>query len=272
MNQGWEQRVNYDGIRLRRIGLPLDPTDDDEIVRLFEEAITPRTRLIHVTYLIHVTGQILPARKLCALARRRGISVLVDAAHAFAQIDFQIRDLDCDYLGASLHKWLGGPLGTGLLYVKKDKIRGLRPLFADTHYPADNIRRLEHFGNRPDSAHAGLREAIRWHDAIGTKVKEARLAYLHRSWMEFLRARPEFEIYTPRAVGRYGAIGLFALKNVPAPALSEYLMSEHQIFTGVQTLTTLSGVRVTPGLPTSVKEVQRLILALDAACRHFGGT
>src|SRR2546430_8371557 len=172
--------------------------------------------------MIHVTGQILPAKNLCALARRHGIPVLVDAAHSFAQIDFSIRDLECDYLGASLHKWLGAPLGTGFLYVRKEMIRTLRPLFGDTHSPADDIRRLEHFGNRPDSVHAGLREAIRCHEALGTPVKQARLAHLHRSWAGPVRALPHFQVFTPRAQGRYGAIGLLALEGVAAQALSEY--------------------------------------------------
>jgi len=259
MDQAWEQRARNEGIRLRRVTLPLDPGDDGEILRLFEAEITARTRLIHVTHMIHLTGQILPAEKLCALGRQRGIAVLVDAAHSFAQIDFSIRALDCDYLGASLHKWLGAPLGTGLLYVRADRISSLRPLFGDTHYPVDNIRRLERFGNRPDSAHAGIREAVRWHLALGTAVKQARLAHLHRTWAETLRSWPRFRVLTPQAAGRYGAIGLLSLDGAPAEALVDYLLEEHKIFTVAMKLRSETAVRVTPGLPTSRAHIDRLL-------------
>jgi selenocysteine lyase/cysteine desulfurase len=269
MDQVLEQRSRNEGIRLRRVALPLDPLDDDEIVRQFEAEITPRTRLICVTHLIHLTGQVLPVEKLCALARRHGIPVFVDAAHSFAQIDFSVGGMGCDYLCASLHKWLGAPLGTGLLYVKKDKIAGVRPLYGDTQNPVDNIRRLEHFGNRPDSANAGLREAIRWHWALGTAVKRARLAYLHRSWAEPLRTFPRFRVLTPRTAGRYGAIGLLTLEGVPVESLSEYLMKDHRIFTAVQKHPAVSGVRVTPGLPTSQEHISRLLAALQAAADYF---
>jgi selenocysteine lyase/cysteine desulfurase len=265
MDQAWDQRATTDRIRVRRVSLPLDPDDDEQILRLFEAEITSRTRLIMATHVIHLTGQVLPVEKLCALARRHGVSILVDAAHSFAQLDFSIGQLDCDYLGASLHKWLGAPLGTGVLYVRKDRIAGLRPLFGDTHYPADNIRRLEHFGNRPDSAHAGLREAIRWHNALGPVVKQARLAHLHRSWAEPLRKLSGFRVLTPRGAGRYGAIGLFTLDGMPAEALCDYLMKEHRIFTVVHRLPQVSGVRVTPGLPTSQEDIQRLLEGLQAA-------
>jgi selenocysteine lyase/cysteine desulfurase len=269
MEQAWEQRARHGGIRLRKVVVPLDPVDDGQILRLFEAEMTPRTRLVHLTHLIHFTGQILPVQALCALARRRGIPVLVDAAHSFAQIDFSIRDLGCDYLGASLHKWLGAPLGTGMLWVRKDRIAGLRPLFGDTHYPGDDIRRLERFGNRPDSAHAGIREAIRWHEAIGVGVKQARLAHLQRSWAEPLRARERFRVLTPRAAGRHGAIGLLNLAGVAPEALFDYLLREQHIFTVVQKNAAVGGVRVTPGLPTSQEHIDRLNEALQAAAAHF---
>jgi selenocysteine lyase/cysteine desulfurase len=269
MEQAWEQRARHEGIRLRKVAVPLDPVDDGQILRLFEAAITPRTRLLHLTHLIHFTGQILPVRELCALARRRGLPVLVDAAHSFAQIDFSMRDLGCDYLGASLHKWLGAPLGTGLLFVRKDRIADVRPLFGDTHFPDDNIRKLERFGNRPDSLLAGLREAICWHQALGTPVKQARLAHLQRSWAEPLRAMPRFRVFTPRASGRHGAIGLFTLEGVSPETLFEYLLIEHRLFTVVQKNAAVGGVRITPGLPTSQADIARLLEALAAATRHF---
>ena len=268
-DEALDQRAKNESIRVRRVALPFEPRDDEEIVRLFEAEITPRTRLIQVTHLIHFTGQVLPVEKLCALARARGIPVLVDAAHSFAQIDFSVGKLGCDYLAASLHKWLGGPLGTGLLYVRKDRISGLRPLFGDTRHASDDIRRLERFGNRPDSLNAGLREAIRWHRAIGCAAKQARLCYLQRCWTDPLRQLPRFRVFTPAAAGRYGALGLCTLEGVSAGSLCDYLMREHRIFTAVQSLPSFNGVRVTPGLPTSHEHMLRLVDALLAAADHF---
>ena len=265
MNQAWEQRQNFDGIVLCKVSVPLHPESDEQIVERFAAAISPRTRLLHVTHLIHLTGQILPVGKLCALGRQHGIPVVVDAAHSFAHVEFSIRELDCDYLGASLHKWLGAPLGTGMLFVRRDRIASLRPLYGDTHYPPENIRRLERFGNRPDSAQAGLREAIRWHHAISTRLKFARLSYLHESWTRPLRADSRYKVLTPRAPERHGAIGLLALSGVPAVRLCEYLLSKHGLLTAVHKLPLESGVRITPGLPTSLAHIYRLNDALRAA-------
>lgn len=265
MNQAWEQREKLDGIRLRKVAIPLEPDSDEQIVAQFAAAISPRTRLLHVTHMIHLTGQILPVGKLCAMGRSQGIPVVVDAAHSFAQVEFSIRDLGCDYLGASLHKWLGAPLGTGMLFVRRDRIASLRPFYGDTHFPSDNIRRLERFGNRPDSAHAGLREAIRWHSAVSTRLKFARLCYLQESWSRPLRADSRYTVLTPLAPHRHGAIGLLALSGVPAERLHEYLWSKHSLLTAVHKLPLGSGVRITPGLPTSLAHISRLNEALRAA-------
>jgi len=269
-DQAWDQRARQDGIRVRRVAVPLDPASDEEIIRLFEAEITDRTRVIEVPHLVHFTGQVLPVEKLGELARRRGLPILVDAAHSFAQLDFSIRELNCDYLAASLHKWLGAPLGTGLLYVRADRIAGVRPFFGDTHFAEENIRKLERFGNRPDSAFAGIRTAIQWHHAIGgTAVKQARLAELQRSWTEPLRRHPRYRLLTPGAAGRHGAIGTFTLEGVPPEDVFNYLREQFGIFTVVQKSALYSGVRVTPGLPTSREHIVRLVEALTEAAAHF---
>jgi selenocysteine lyase/cysteine desulfurase len=262
VNQALDQRARYDGIRVVRVPVPLDPRDDEEVVALFRAALTPRTRLFVVTHMIHLTGQLLPAGKLCALAREAGVPVLVDAAHSFGQTALSASALGCDYLTASLHKWLGAPLGTGLLFVRKDRIAGLRPLFGDTHYPDGDIRRLERFGNRPDSAYAGLREAIRWHEALGVLHKRARLVHLQELWTRPLRERPGFRVLTPAASERHGALGAFAVEGASAQALSDRLLREHGLFTAVVQVPGTSAVRVTPGLPTSAADLERLLAAL----------
>lgn len=269
MDQAWEQRTRVDGIRVRQVSIPLAPRDDDEIVALFAAAITPRTRLLHVTHVVHFTGRVLPVKKLCALGQERGIPVMVDAAHSFAQLEFSIRELGCDYLGASLHKWLGAPLGTGLLYVRKDRIATVRPLFADTRTPEDGIRKFERYGNRSDSIFAGLREAIRWHQALGTAVKGARLAHLQRSWTNVVRTWPRFRVLTPAEPERHGAIGSLTMGGVAASALFDYLLAEHGLFATVQRPRFGEVLRVTPGLGTSRAHLERLLVALQAAERHL---
>ena len=167
MLQAFEQQSRRFGIRIRTISLPLHPKQSAEVVQAFEEAITLKTRVMLVTHIINLTGQILPAREICDMAHEHGVEVIVDAAHSFAHIDFKIPDLQCDYLGASLHKWLCAPLGTGILYIKKEKIKDVWPLFGDTTYPPDDIRKFEHIGTHPVSSEITIPDAIRFHNSIG---------------------------------------------------------------------------------------------------------
>jgi selenocysteine lyase/cysteine desulfurase len=218
--------------------------------------------VLFVTHLINFTGQILPAAKLCVLGRQHGLQVIVDAAHSFAQLDFSLASLDCDYLAASLHKWLAAPLGLGMLYVRRNRIASLEPLFADIRLPRSDIRKLEHFGNRPDSAHIGLREAIRWQEAIGAPAKSARLHFLQRRWTDVARTLPRARMLTPSDPTRHGAIGAFSIEEMEPRLIADRLMREHGIFVNALDHPFLRGVRVTPGMPTTAEHIDRLILAL----------
>lgn len=261
VEQALGQQALREGVVIRRAAVS-PAISDAEIVARFEALLSPRTRLMVVTHLIHFTGQILPARPLCALARQRGIPVLVDAAHSFAQLPEASAVLECDYLVASLHKWLGAPLGSGLLYVRRDRIADLRPFYADTTADVHDIRKLERLGNRPDSIHAGLRVAVRWHEALGTGVKRSRLAHLQSLWTTEFRSLPGVTVHTPAEPGRYGAIGLFTVEGWTAAHLQKHLMEEHGLFTAVQSPPSGPGVRVVPGLPTSEREINALIDAI----------
>jgi selenocysteine lyase/cysteine desulfurase len=250
--------------------IPLNPSSDDEVVAAYAAAMTPRTKLVLVTHIINITGQIMPVRKICDLAHARGAEVVLDSAHAFGQVVFRIPDLDCDYMGSSLHKWMCSPLGLGLLYVKKSKIAKVWPLIADTGLPVDDIRKLSQHGTRPESAHVGLVEAIRLHQEIGPANKEARLRFLQQRWRIALQDLPGVVVNSPRDPARYAGVGNVGLRGVDPGALADYLLANHAIFTVGINHTAFQGIRVTPGLPTPVDHVDRFIGAMQAARSHFG--
>jgi selenocysteine lyase/cysteine desulfurase len=249
------------------IDLPLNPNSDQEIVDAYAKAITPRTRLIHVTHLINLTGQILPVKKIADMAHARGIEVVSDSAHAFAQLDFKIPDLGCDYLGASLHKWLGTPVGLGLLYVKKDKISKVWPLMGDTTFPDHDIRKLEHIGTHPCSSDLTIAQAIRFHEAIGTKRKEARLRYLTRYWMERVGQLPKVRLYTPSDPQRYCGLGNVGIEGMPPATLAQILFDQYRIFTVAIDSGPIQGVRITPHLYTRLSDLDALVKAMG----HIAG-
>ena len=170
------------GVVNKLVSVPNHPKDDEEIVDLYAAAITDKTRLLMVCHMINITGQVLPIRKICDMAHERGVEVMVDGAHAYSHIDFQMKDLDCDYYGTSLHKWLSAPLGSGMLYVKKNKIENVWPLLAAGQMEHDDIRRLNHTGTDPVHVDLGIVNAIEYQNVIGLKRKEARLKYLQQYW------------------------------------------------------------------------------------------
>jgi selenocysteine lyase/cysteine desulfurase len=265
-----EQKSKRYGAVLKQIAIPLHPASDEEIVARFAAALTPRTRLLIVTHMINITGHVLPVRKICDLAHAHGAEVIVDAAHSFAHVDFKVPDLGCDYLGTSLHKWMCCPLGMGMLYVRREKIAKVWPLMADTRRPVDNIRKLEHLGTRPESAHLGLIEAAKFHEAIGSARKIARLRHLHRTWADVARATPGVSVLTPTEPARHGGVGNIAVAGVAPRALAEYWLKEHNLFTVGIEHPVVKGVRVTPGLPTPRAHIDLFVTALKAAAKKFG--
>ena len=180
MLEQFRQQSRRRALKCVEIDLPLHPASDDEIVETYARAITPRTRLLLVSHMVNITGQILPVRKIADMAHARGVEVIVDAAHSFAHVVFTIPELGGDYLGASLHKWLSTPLGAGLLHVRKEKIRGVWPLFGDTGMPPDDIRKFEHIGTHPSWTVLAIADAIRFHRMVGGERKEARLRFLQQ--------------------------------------------------------------------------------------------
>lgn len=252
------------GIVNRVVSLPNDPKSDDEIVALYANAITPRTRLLMVCHMVNITGQILPVRKITEMAHSRGVAVMVDGAHAFAHLDFRIPDLGVDYYGASLHKWLGTPLGAGILYVRRDRIAPLWPIYGDSGVADDDIRKLNHTGTHPVHTDLAINQAIDFHEAIGIARKEARLRHLQNYWVSKVRGMRNIVLNTPADPTRSCAIANVGVAGIAPGDLMKILMEKYRIWTVAIDGAGVRGVRVTPHLFTSTTELDAFVKALGA--------
>jgi len=251
----WQQRERREGIRLVQVSLPTPAEDPAEVVRRFEAALTPRTRVIHMCHMINLTGQILPVKEVVRMARARGIPVVVDGAHAFAHFDFTHADLECDYYATSLHKWLYAPIGTGMLYVRRDKVRGLWPLQAAAESMDDNIRKFEEIGTHPAANHLAIAEAVRFNEAIGLKRKEARMVYLRDRWAVPLSKVERVRLHTSLKPGMAVGLANVQVEGVDPGALAEYLLAKHRIIVTPIKHAEFEGIRVTPNVYTTLEEV-----------------
>lgn len=248
--------------KIVRVALPFHSHSDDQIVSLYERAITPRTRVIILTHLLHRTGQILPVAKIAAMAKARDIDVIVDAAHSFAHLDYKLPDFGCDFVVAHLHKWMGAPLGVGLMYVRKHRIAELQPLFGDVLCAGDNIMKLAHFGTTSPGPILAIEDAIAFHNRIGSRNKEARLRYLKDYWVNRVRSFRRIEMLVPEASERSCAIAAFRVEEMDGQDVVDYLLREHGIFTCAPVLNGERIVRVTPHLHNGPEQLDKLVAAL----------
>jgi selenocysteine lyase/cysteine desulfurase len=252
----WDQRARREGIVVKPISFKVPPPSDDYIVERFREAITPRTRVIELTHITNLTGQILPIRRIVQLGREHNIEVLVDGAHAFAHFPFTRDDLDADYYGTSLHKWLFAPVGTGFLYVRRDKIRKLWPLMAASKEQDANIRKYEEIGTHPAANHNAISLAVAFNKGIGLERKAARLRYLRDRWAKRLVAEgSRFNILTPLDDRQSCAICLVNIEGVDTPKLQQWLWGRHRVMTVAIVHPEFHGLRVTPSVYTRPEEV-----------------
>ena len=258
------------GIVNKVISLPNHPVSDEQIVALYRQAITPRTRLLMVCHMVNITGQILPIRKIADMAHERGVDVLVDGAHAVAHIDFDIKDLHADYYGSSLHKWLGCPLGAGILYVKREKIRNIWPLFGEMGYPDDDIRKLNHTGTHPVHTDLAIANAIAFHQQIGIKRKEARLRYLQEYWSSRVRHIPNVVLNTPADSQRACGIANVGISHLKPADLAKQLLEKFKIWTVAIDYANVQGVRVTPHVYTSTTELDQFVAAISQLAQQKG--
>jgi len=252
------------GVVNKVISVPANPQSDEEVVEAYAKAITPKTKLLMVCHMINITGHILPVRKICDMAHSKGVEVMVDGAHALAHIQFSIPDLNCDYYGSSLHKWLSVPIGAGLLYVKKEHISKIWPIFAEEGKKQDDVLRLNHTGTHPPATDITIADAIDWYTRLGAEKKEERLRYLQQYWTAKVRHLPHLVMNSPEQPSRTCAIANVGVKGMKPAMLAETLLKKYRIYTvaidneaaGVQ------GCRITPNVYTTAAELDELVRAL----------
>ena len=262
MQEQFKQQAQRYGLKLKWVKLPLHPKSDEEIVAQYEAAITPNTRILLVSHIINISGQVLPVRKIADMAHSHGVEVLCDGAHSFGHLNFNIPDLGVDYFGTSMHKWLCCPLGTGLLYIKKDKIPSIWPLFGDVGRDPADIRKLEHIGTQPSSTHLAIVDALNFQHLIGSANKEARLRYLRNYWIDRVKDLPHIEINSPFETERSCGIGNVAVKGMPSSELAKNLWEGFQIYTVAINRESVKGIRVTPHLYTTLDDLKSFVEAL----------
>ena len=262
MQDMFEQIEKRHNVTLRKVSVPNHPKNDEELIELYESQITKKTKLIMVSHMINITGHILPVKKICKMAHKHGVKVLVDGAHCIGHFDFKIEDLDCDYYGSSLHKWLATPLGAGLLYVKSEHIPKIWPLLADHEKDPTKIKRLSHTGTHPVHTDLAILDAIEYLNWIGIKKKENRLRYLKTYWQQALKDVPNIVINTSFDSHRSCGIGNVGIKSINPEILAKRLYDEFQIFTVAIDYANVKGCRITPNVFTSTKELDSFITAM----------
>ncbi len=250
------------GVVSKVLSIPNHPASDEEIVTLYANAITDKTRLLMICHMVNITGQILPVRKICDMAHSKGVEVMVDGAHAIAHIQFSIPDLHCDYYGASLHKWLAVPLGVGILYVQKEKISKVWPLLAEGERKETDISRLNHIGTHPVHTDLAITHAIDFYSKIGAERKEARLRFLQQYWTSKVRNITNVVVNTPADPTRSCGIANAGIRGMNPSLLAETLLKKYGIYTVAIDGANVHGCRITPNVFTTIAELDVLVKAL----------
>ena len=263
MKMMFEQVSRRYGTKNIIVSVPNHPTSDEEIVRIYQNAITSRTKLLMVCHMVNITGQILPIKKICQMAHKKGVQVMVDGAHCVGHFQFKIDDLECDYYGSSLHKWLAVPLGTGMLYVRDKHIDNLWPVFAEHHREPGDIARLNHVGTHPVYHDLSIENAIEYYAMLGAERKEARLRYLQEYWSSRVRTHPNIIVNTPKESFRACGIANVGLKNLKPHELAKQLMDRYQIFTVAIDYANVQGCRISPNVFTTTQELDVFVKALQ---------
>ena len=261
--QALDMRERRFGTKVRIVDVPIHPKNQQEIVDKIISAVNKKTKVILISHMVFLNGQVFPVKEVCAKARELGLETIVDGAHSFSHVDMDISEIGCDYYASSLHKWLGAPLGNGLLYVKKGNVNRLWPLYGDTAYEDDNIMKLEHLGTRPCSDQNGIIPAIDFNLEIGKKEKSKRLKFLQMRWASELKENKNIILNTPLEEGQSYGIANVGVKNLPPSKLADKLFDDHNIFTvPIDDDRGIRGVRVSPNLYSTVEDIDKFIEAM----------
>ncbi len=265
----WRQRERRDGIVLKTVPFATPPANPEDLVGLIAERVTPRTRVILVCHTTYTTGQIFPVRQICQMARERGIETIVDGAHGFAHFPFTRDELDCDYYGTSLHKWMLAPVGTGFLYVRKAKIPSVWPLMAAPERMDDDIRKFEQIGTYPIAIRGAITEAVTFHDSIGVERKAARLRYLRRRWAEGVQDLAGVTVLNADDPAQSCGLGGMTIDGMDMERLTLFLERKYRIHVRPRFVEgEFSCIRVAPNVFTTLQEVDTFVTAIDDATRH----
>ncbi len=267
MIQAWKQRALRDGIVYTQINFQFPIENDDEIVAAFEKAITPKTKILHITHIINWIGQILPVKKITAMAKKHGIETIVDGAHSFGLLDFKVPELGGDYFGTSLHKFLSAPIGSGMLWIKKDKIEKIWPLVCNDKPNGTDIRKFETLGTRSFPIEQGIGEAINFHTAIGSKRKEERIRYLKNYWATRVQNIPKVKIHTSFKDEYACAICGVSINGMTPGELDSALFTNYKIHTVGIVWENISCVRITPHVYTRTQELDKLVMGIEALAK-----
>ena len=259
MINAWKQREIRDGVKLVWVNLALPSEDESYLVSSYTKLFTSKTKIVHITHVINWNGQTMPVRKIADAAHKAGVNVLVDGAHSFAQINFRIPDLGADYFGTSLHKWLSACIGTGMLWVKKDKIQDLYPLFAAPDSRSSDIRKFENLGTRPFFIEQAIGKAIEFHESIGAERKQQRLQYLKNYWMQKIKEIPKIKLGTSMRPDYGCAIGLVSVEGRKPAELENFLFTNYKVHTVAIEWENIKGVRITPNVYTTLKNLDLLV-------------
>jgi len=262
MINAWKQREKRDGIKLVWLNLNLPEENADVLVQQYVNAFTSKTKVVHVTHLINWTGQILPIRKIADEAHKRGIEVIGDGAHTFAHTDFEIPDLGCDYFATSLHKWLCAPFGSGLLWIKKEKIKNVWALLSNNEPDGTDIRKFESLGTRSFASEMAIGNAVDFQNVIGSKRKEERLRFLTDYWINKVSDLKKVSFLQPKNKQFYCAISSLVVEGMKPEEVASVLHSKYKIHTVGINWENIHGVRITPHVYTSLKDLDRLVTAV----------
>ena len=264
----WQQRERREGIVLKQVAFKVPPPSLHYIAEQIIAAVTPRTKAIEFPHITNLTGQIMPVKEIADFAKPRGIEVLIDGAHAFAHFPFTRDEIGVDYYGTSLHKWLLAPIGTGFLYVRKEKQKALWPLMAAAASQDDNVRKYEEIGTHPAANHNAISAALAFHRGIGAERKVARLRFLRDRWAKRLLAEsPRVKVLTPLDSKTSGAIALFNVDGLDFTQLGSWLLANYRIVNTPILHPEFNGIRITPNVYTTLDEIDTFADAVTTAIK-----